>query len=129
MVLIIMHHVFYWIGITQGVSTNESNLMKMLGAGGKIGVNVFILISAYFMVNKPFKWKRILQTVLTTTFYSITIYLIFLIWGGVPFARKDLVFALLPVFYKQWDFVTMYVALMFLSPALNIILKTVSQKT
>lgn len=127
MLLIVMHHVYLYSGI---VATGwGENLLRVFGAGGKFGVNIFILISAYFMVNKKFKLSRVLNVVFQTTFYSIIIFTLFVIFGGANFTVKSFIFALFPVFYSQWWFVTAFVILMLLSPALNIILNSVNKKT
>ena len=122
MFLIVMHHVFIHGEIGVGAEI-------FLSMFGKLGVNIFVLISAYFMVNKPFKLTRILNLVLRTTFYSIMIYLVFLISGAIEFTFSDLIYALFPVLYLQWWFVTAFVLLMFLSPVLNLVLKSVDKKT
>ncbi len=128
MLLIVMHHVYLFGGIT--VATTLGQILYLFcGSGGKIGVSVFILISAYFMVNKPFKLTRILNIVLQTTFYAVVIYLLFTIFGNVKFTWKGLVFALLPVLYDQYGFVTGYIVMLLLSPVLNLVLHTVNKKT
>ena len=67
MLLIVTHHVCYWGGV-QGSTALEQVLMKCCGLGGRLGVNIFVLISAYFMVQKKFKLTRILNTILQTSF-------------------------------------------------------------
>ena len=128
MLLIVVHHVHLWGGISIATTWGQK-LSELCGAGGKLGVNIFILISAYFMVNKKFKLTRILNTVLQATFYSLVIYALFTIFGDVEFTFTGFIYALFAVFYNKWWFVTAYLMLMLLSPALNIVLHAVDKKT
>lgn len=129
MLLIVLHHVYYWGWLAANPTAEEGIFGLFCRQIGKFGVNVFVLISGYFMVNKRFKLTRVLNIVLQTTFYTFVIYLFFTLFGKVQFTWKGLIFSILPVLYEQYWFVTMYVILLLLSPILNLILHTFNQKT
>lgn len=38
--------------------------------GGKVGVDVFVMIGAYFLIDKSFKFKRIVKLILMIVFYT-----------------------------------------------------------
>jgi hypothetical protein len=81
------------------------------------------------MVNKNFRLSRILKIVFETFFYSIVIYFIFLIFGGVAFSFKDLIYNMFPIYFNKYWFVTAYMILLILSPAINIVIKNLNKKT
>ena len=62
MLLIIMHH--YSIhGFSPNILYYSSNkyILDFLSLEGKLGVNCFILISGYFMINQKFTIKKLLS--------------------------------------------------------------------
>lgn len=107
----------------------NSFFYNLLIIGGKIGVNIYILISGYFLVGKRFSFKRVFNIIITTSFYCVVIYLfncvftnsfdfaLFIEWIFEPFIGKCL-----------W-FVPVYLFMIFFSPISNFIIKRINQKT
>ena len=127
MILIVIHHVYLYGGV-EFTSNIGICLSILFGSYGKLGADIFILISAYFMVNKKFRLTRILNLILHATFYSIVIYILFSLFDVVNFSLVGLLRASLPIWYDEWWFVTIFIILMIVSPVLNLILHSVSQK-
>ena len=50
--------------------------MLCMTIGGKVGVDVFVMIGAYFLVGKSFKFKRVVKLILMIIFYTWAIYII-----------------------------------------------------
>lgn len=87
---------------------------------GRISVNIFVIISAWFLCEQNFKFERITNTWLSTIFYTVPIAISF-----VCFCKADLVYLItnmFPVFFQPLWFITAYVFLLFLTPLLNLIL-------
>lgn len=82
-----------------------------------VAVNVFVLISGYFSIS--FKLSRVLKLGEQTWFYSVILFVfaVFIGWHEIKPA-KDIAY-LVPIFSKQYWFITIYVILYFLSPILN----------
>ena len=73
MFMIVVHHfafhgTFDFKTIT---NTNQGALLAtlILESFGKVGVAIFVLIGAYFLVEKNFSFKRIINLVILTSFY------------------------------------------------------------
>lgn len=130
MLLIIMHHFACHGGyIFDGsVSAFNKAVVDMFIVGGKIGVNVFVLISGYFLVKSDFKFSKLFKLLLEVCFYSTFIYLIFVIFGKISFSFNDFIKIILPTITKQYWFVTCYIILYILSPFLNKMLKNFEKK-
>lgn len=105
----------------------NSVLIDLFGLGGKLGVNIFVLISGYFLINSKFKPKKLLTLITQIGFFSILIYLIFLISGQVIFSWQNFLCSFFPVVTGQYWFATTYIALYLLSPLLNKVLKKLSK--
>ena len=130
MLLIIMHHFACHGGyvFNGSVSAFNKSVVDMFIVGGKIGVNVFVLISGYFLVKSDFKFSKLFKLLLEVCFYSTFIYLIFAIFGKISFSFNDFIKIILPTITKQYWFVTCYIILYILSPFLNKMLKNFEKK-
>ncbi len=95
-------------------------------------VNIFMLISGYFLINSEFRIAKLIELVLQTLFYSVGSFLVFLIFGLTGREEITLYTILnqfLPVHMEVFWFITAYVVLYMLSPILTKGVKAVSQKT
>lgn len=98
-------------------------------------VNVFILITGYFLVTSTFNLKKNLQRASKTysamLFYSIIISLAFFITAPALFTEKPANFfrAFLPFFSREWYFLTDYIIILLLSPVINAALMKIDKKT
>lgn len=89
MIMIISAHYMYHGGmIDNGTSVNQVFAI-FLRIGGKLGVNIFVLISAYFLSAQPFKFERIFRVACACIFYSIIVYLFACLWGGGKHRMDD----------------------------------------
>lgn len=95
---------------------------------GNLGVDIFIIISGYFLINSKFSLNKWLKLVFQVLFYSIIIYTVFTITGMNQFKLLDFVFSLLPTITKQYWFFTAYIALYLVHPFINVMLKNFSKK-
>jgi len=103
-------------------------------------VNIFILITGYFMVRMKFDlnkaYKKVLNVYLTVIFYSITLTLLILLLGPEYYTingQKDsikliLLSMIMPVTSQRWYFLTHYLFLCLLAPFFNIILQNIKKK-
>lgn len=121
MLLIILHHLACHGRYRIDASVPEINafLVRAFLVGGKLGVNVFVLISGYFLADKSFNIKRLLRLLAEAMFYSGTIYLIFVFTGRVDFNFRQLIREFLPSLTGRYWFMTAYVVAYALSPFMN----------
>lgn len=92
--------------------------------GGKIGVDVFVLISGYFLVNSnrsiSTNTKKLLKLWGQIFFYSATIYIIFTLTGRNPSGIKPTIIPVfLPITYNTWWFASTYFVMFLLHPFIN----------
>ena len=98
-------------------------------------VNVFILITGYFLVTSAFDLKknirRATKTYSAMLFYSIIISLGFFIAAPALFTEKPANFfrAFLPFFSREWYFLTDYIIILLLSPVINAAITKIDKKT
>lgn len=86
-------------------------------------VNVFVLISGFFLCTQDFKLSRILKLLFAVLFYSVGWFIVYVFVFDNPFSIKDFIRALFPVSYTQYWFISTYIGLCLLSPILNHVIK------
>ena len=91
------------------------------------GVNVFILISGFFMYkSEKINVRHISKFLLEVTFYSVIFAIIGFLFHTLKF--KGIVKMLVPIPFVQWPFITFYFLLMCLSFWLNKMMHSLSEK-
>ena len=77
--------------------------LQFLATGGKIGVNIFVMISGYFLISsKNIETKKVLKLLAQILFYSVIIFILFISLKIVSFNRIDFINYILgfPFSYK-----------------------------
>lgn len=82
-------------------------------------VNLFVLISGYFLASKPFNWKRVILLWLEVFFYGITIGLLFYFLHPGSMTTRELLSLLCPVTGDNYWFFQKYFGLVCLAPFLS----------
>ena len=133
MVMIVFHHFavhggFEWDASSVSIPYLWCNFISM---GGKIGVNVFVLISGYFLVKREgpvFDFKRILKFEGQLLFYSIAACLFGLMVPG-KLGIQAFIEAIFPITSSCWWFASTYFVLFLLHPFLNKLLACLDRKS
>lgn len=133
MLMIIGHHFAVHTGFTfsENIITPERAYLQLISMGGKLGIDLFILISGYFLIKSTkLKVSKILKLWLSLLFYAVIIYLYFLFTHKVPgFDREYFLNCIFPVAFSQWGFMSKYFVMFLLSPFINAALNNLDKKT
>lgn len=109
---------------------------------GQVGVSIFFIISGYFLVEKQFKWNRLLKTWLQMFCYSIASLIIVLLMGAFwhypgavepvmhgPDLYQSVLASVFPFFYNSYWFIGAYLLMLLVSPYLNTLFKTLPRRS
>ena len=128
MLMIVAYHFVYHGGGGYG-PTDPFNKMifNFLSLGGKIGVNIYFMISAYFIFEKDLSWKQIIKTILPALFYGIVFFIIF----SCAYNQFNVAqfFTSIFAFITEYWFVAVYLLFLLTMPIFGKIIKKLSQKT
>lgn len=130
MILIVAHHFSVHGGFEFPASSVTVNKLwiQFIQIGGKIGVNIFVLISGYFLIDaKNVKISKILKLWLRIFTYSVILFLVFVLTGVEPFQIREVIIRIFPVTLSHWWFPSTYFVLYLLSPYLNKLLKSLDK--
>ena len=128
MLFIILSHLCVHNGIS--LSQMPPSLNKTLmqwGTLGNLGVDIFVLISGYFLSTLTFKRRRLIELLTEVWLYSaILAALSFFVFDIVPGQKAFLKICMPTVFAEYWFF-SAYVVLLLLSPFLNLLIERMSR--
>ncbi|HEM6556621.1 TPA: acyltransferase [Streptococcus suis] len=122
MLMIVSHHFSVHGGFeftAQDITLNRFWLL-FLAMWGKIGVNLFIFISGYFLsANNKLNLNKILKTWLQVFSYSVSILIVVYFIEGSKLSIKEGVAFLFPITFSLWWFASSYLFLLLFSPFIN----------
>lgn len=127
MLLIVLGHYVYW-GIGDLKTDNFINelIFDFLILGGRIGVNIFVLISSWFLIDSKFNLRKLINLILKVKIYAFTFLLIAILLKE-SLNIKWIVISLLPILFKNYWFITCYVMLYISFPYLNLFLYRITK--
>lgn len=93
-----------------------------------IAVNLYVLITGYYMIKSKIKIRKILQLEMEMIFYSVGIYIILLILNKTQFNIKEMIKCFFPIMNNEYWFMTIYMGLYLIVPFLNKLANNLSSK-
>ncbi len=94
----------------------------------QVCVNIYVLISGYFLVTSKFKLQKLFVLWLEVIFYSLIIRLAFIAVGYSTFSIGSILSCFIPVFTGRYWFITIYFGLYLVFPFLNKFIKAMNKK-
>lgn len=111
-------------------SVNKAWLL-LLNLGGKFGVDIFVVISAYFLCEKTNnQYKKIINVWLELLFYSILTGVIYSMFSSMKISQcmTTLVRSFFPVITNQWWYATCYIVFLLFIPYINILIRNLKEE-
>lgn len=130
MFLIVLHHYCVHGGFdhdAMGIGVNVF-LVQFLRLGD-VGVDLFMVISGYFMIHSKPSVKKGAALLGQVWFYSMAFFLIFYAAGRVDWTQGEFLRNFFPTVYRQYWFFTAYIIVYILSPYLNRLLNGMDFRT
>lgn len=134
--IVISHWSVHGLTLFNAVGENhfKDTIFISLHMLGKISVNIFVLISGYFLVKNKFeiKFKKIVRIILQVLTYIILWFIFELILascGVISFSDVNYMALVFPIIDFNYWFLTMYIVLLLASPFINIVINNIDKKT
>ena len=132
MFFVVLNHVIgYGLGIFESFSVDTSTslgffiwcLLQILKLIPLAGVNLFVLITGYFTIDRQqLRLRGIWRVWSTVWVYAVSIYIICSVLGITPFTWGNLLREATPVLSNTYWFVTSYIILMLFAPIISKVL-------
>ena len=131
MTMIIAHHVAVHSGFSFASDSISVNRLwiQLIEMGGKIGVNIFVLISGYFMITaNSIKTTKVINLWLQIFTYSFGFFLAVALLSPDSFSMDALIKSAMPITFSKWWFASTYFVLYLISPYVNKLLNSFDKK-
>lgn len=129
MILIVAHHFSVHGGYEFSDTCTNSIIVDVFKLGGKIGVNIFVLITGYFSQSSKFKMKKVTNLIGVVTFYSIALGLVAYSVGELEMGKTVMVELAFPYLLGSgYWFVVIYLIMYLLTPFINAGINGVDKK-
>ena len=128
MLFIVLSHLCVHNGIAMSempISVNK--IFVQWGTLGNLGVDIFVIISGYFISTKDFSRKRLIDLLTQVWFYSILLAVVCIFAFHVTVGTKDIIKVVLPTIFAEYWFFTAYIVLLLISPFINILIKNLER--
>ena len=122
MLMIIAHHIAIHSQFNFALDSISVNRLwiQLIQMGGKIGVNIFVLISGYFLVtSNSVKTNKVIKLWLQIFTYSAGIFLVLIPFFPQIFGIKAVIKNILPITFSKWWFASAYFVLYLICPFIN----------
>ena len=132
--IVVYHCLTHGVGDGYGFSTSSPVALANLGFSdfllvfSSISVNLYVLVSGYFLADLDFKLSRIVRTWLNACFYSCVITLLFFSFSLAPFSIVVLGKSFFPLSTDAYWYVTQYIGLLILSPFLALLVRQLTYR-
>ena len=108
--------------------TINQYIIQFITSFGKVGSNLFVLITGYFLINTKPSIKKVIPVLTRLYFYAILILIIFKFTGLANITKVDLMFTVFTIFYGNW-FIKGYIIFSLVLPFINPFLQKIDKKT
>lgn len=93
-----------------------------------VSVNVYVLISGYFLVDAEWHVNKVIRLIAQVLFYSILVGIIVSKVMSIPLSFDNILTIILPIEYEHYWFATAYVIMYMLAPVLSIAVNQLPKK-
>lgn len=91
-------------------------------------VNIYVMLSGYFMVHSKFRLHKLVTLWMEAAFYSFVLKLLFMLIVADGFSLVSLASCFFPILTGRYWFLTIYVGMYLISPFLNILIHAMNRK-
>lgn len=126
--IVLIHYFRHGMNPNDDIITTNRIIYELFSFIGRFGVICFVMITGYFMVNSKIKIRSLVKLVLEVIFFSMAITIISMAIGIEPFSIKTLIKSCFPIMFRQYWFISVYVALYILIPFINILVHSLNKR-
>lgn len=110
------------------VLSDKMLALSMLRLGGKLGVVLFVMITGYFLLDKPFRWRRIISLSRQTIYFSVVVAILAFLFEETKPDLLGVLKIMFPLVMENYWFPTDFAIILLLSPALNLLVHNINRR-
>ena len=110
------------------IGSIEYFITYFLEYGCIIAVNIYVMITGYYMIKSKIKINKLIKLELEIIFYSVIIYLTLILLNRGNFNISTMIKSCFPILTKQYWFMSAYMGLYILIPFINKLVRNINKK-
>lgn len=129
MLMVLVLHCLGWSGALEYLTSSQYWAYWWMEAASIIAVDVFVIISGYFLVESKFKAKNVMKIAIGEVWlYSVVFSMLSMYISDGHLSMGGVLRASVPILTKKYWFVNSYLAMYILSPFINKMIHSLSRK-
>lgn len=130
MLFIVLSHACVHSGFDPAArSLSLNSLFVRWSVLGNLGVDIYVLLSGYFLCRKKSTLRQLLRLLLQVWFYSLTLFVICRFGFRHTYTPNGCWRVFLPTIFQEYWFFTAYFVLSLLAPCINLFLEKAERRT
>jgi len=131
MLLIIFLHSIDHSGVLENAENCGTGMyfyVRFTYAMCMVCVNIYVMLSGYFMVDSRFRLHKLVTLWMEAAFYGFVLKLVFMLTGADAFSVFSLASCFFPILTGRYWFLTIYVGMYLVSPFLNTLIRAMDKR-
>ena len=128
MLFIVCSHLCFHNGmVVYSLPLTVNKIFAQCALLGNLGVDIFVIITGYFLCDKAFSTKRVSSLLAQVWFYSLLLSGVSIVLFGVQPSLLAVIETVFPTIFAEYWFFTAYIVLLFISPFVNCMIDNLSR--
>ena len=113
----------------QNMPLSFNKMIVQWGCLGGLGVDIFVIISGFFLCMRKFNYKSITRLFCQVWFYSIVLFVVCRFGFGYEYTTKEFLAVFFPTLFQEYWFFTTYIVMLLFSPFINLFIHSIDRRT
>lgn len=129
LLIVISHYSVHNVTNVNELSLGINKILLQMMTLGNIGSELFMLITGYYLINSfKVKLSKLLKLWLQIIFYSVGVYILFVLLNLEPFSYTTFIKSFLPITFQEYWFASVYFIIYLFHPYINTMINNLTQK-
>lgn len=129
LLIVISHYSVHNVTNVKELSFGINKILLQMMTLGNIGSELFMLITGYYLINSSkVKLSKLLKLWLQIIFYSVGVYILFVLLNLEPFSYTTFIKSFFPITFEEYWFASVYFIIYLFHPYINVMINNLNKK-
>ena len=129
LLIVISHYSVHNVTNVKELSFGINKILLQMMTLGNIGSELFMLITGYYLINNSkVKLSKLLKLWLQIIFYSVGVYILFVLLNLEPFSYTTFIKSFFPITFEEYWFASVYFIIYLFHPYINVMINNLNKK-
>lgn len=128
LLIVISHYSVHNVTNVKELSFGINKILLQMMTLGNIGSELFMLITGYYLINSSkVKLSKLLKLWLQIIFYSVGVYILFVLLNLEPFSYTTFIKSFFPITFEEYWFASVYFIIYLFHPYINVMINNLNK--